>query len=158
MSTVVSFSVPPVTKVVRVACDREQAFERFTRDIHRWWPLRTHSMYNEKATGVTFEPGVGGRILERNGAGEEAQWGSVTAWEPPQRVEFSWHVGRGPENAQTVEVTFLPCPEGTEVRLVHSGWEALAERDAPMRDEYDRGWGHVFVECYADYCRINPSG
>jgi uncharacterized protein YndB with AHSA1/START domain len=152
MSSVVGFNVPPVVKVVRVACDRRDAFERFTRDIDRWWPLRTHSMFKEHAASVALEPRVGGRLVERNAAGDEQQWGSVTAWQPPERVAFTWHVGRGPENAQTIEVTFSPCAEGTEVRLVHSGWEALTERGAAMRDEYNRGWELVFVQCFRDYC------
>lgn len=151
MSTVAAFTVPPVVKVVRVACTPTEAFERFTRDIHRWWPLRTHSMFKDQATHVAFDPRPGGRLIERNAAGEEQQWGSVAVWEPPARVAFTWHVGRSADRAQRVELTFAPCAEGTEVRLVHRGWEALAERGAAMRDEYDRGWNLVFLERYAQY-------
>ena len=153
MSNVVAFEIPPVVKVVRVPCAPAHAFERFTRDIHRWWPLRTHSLSKEDAASVAFEPHVGGRLFERSASGEEQAWGRVTEWEPPRRLAFSWHVGRTPDSAQHVELTFDPCSDGTEVRLVHSGWEALAERAMTMRNEYDRGWNLVFVERYADFAR-----
>jgi uncharacterized protein YndB with AHSA1/START domain len=153
MSTVVSFAVPAVVKVVRVPCPPAVAFERFTRDVDRWWPLATHSLSRNDATSVAFEPCAGGRLFERNASGEEHVWGRVITWEPPHAVAFSWHVGRSPETAQRVDVTFTPCAEGTEVRLAHSGWEALAERAAAMRDEYERGWNLVFVERYADFAR-----
>jgi len=151
MNNVVGFEVPPVVKRVRVPCAPAEAFERFTRDIQRWWPLATHSMFKDKASGVGFERRVGGRLVERSASGEECVWGSVTAWEPPARLAFTWHVGRGPDDAQHVELTFAPCAEGTEVQLVHGGWEALAERGAAMRDEYDRGWNLVFVERFGGY-------
>ena len=151
MSTVTPFSVPPVVKVVHVRCTPAEAFDRFTRDIHRWWPLRSHSLFGAEATHVGFEPHAGGRLVERNARGEEQQWGSVTVWEPPARLAFTWHVGRTAAHAQLVELTFTPSGDGTEVRLVHRGWEALAERGAAMRDEYDRGWNVVFVQRYGRY-------
>jgi uncharacterized protein YndB with AHSA1/START domain len=153
MSTVVAFDVPPVVKVVRVTCTPAQAFERFTRDIARWWPLRTHSLFKGDAVSVAFEPRAGGRLFERSAGGDEQVWGLVTAWDPPARLGFTWHVGRSPDTAQHVELTFTSCPEGSEVRLVHSGWEALAQRGAPLRDEYERGWSVVFVERYGDFAR-----
>jgi uncharacterized protein YndB with AHSA1/START domain len=151
MSSIVSFAVPAVVKVVRVRCTPAQAFARFTRDIDRWWPLSTHSLFKDDATSVAFEPVVGGRLFERNASGDEHVWGRVTAWDPPHGLAFSWHVGRSPETAQRVELAFTPCPGGTEVRLVHSGWEALAQRAATMRDEYERGWNVVFVERYGRF-------
>jgi uncharacterized protein YndB with AHSA1/START domain len=157
MSTVVAFEVPPVVKVVRLRCAPAEAFERFTRDIDRWWPLRTHSLFRDDAAGVAFEPRVGGRLFERSTRGKEQIWGRVSAWEPPRRLAFSWHVGRSPDKAQHVELTFTPVGDGTEVRLVHSGWEALAERAAATREEYERGWNVVFVERYGDFARAETA-
>lgn len=149
MSTVVPFAVPPVVKVVHVACTPAQAFERFTSEIHRWWPTHSHALKPDDVVTVVFEPRVGGRIFERWRGGEEGLWGMVTAWEPGARVAFTWHVGRAPETAQHVEVSFAPQGAGTEVRLVHSGWEALGDQAEALRNNYEGGWELVFVQCYA---------
>jgi uncharacterized protein YndB with AHSA1/START domain len=150
-ANVAQLPVPPVVKSVTVPIPPPAAVERFTAEIHRWWPVATHSMFGAQSAHVGFEARVGGRLFERRRDGEETTWGSVAAWEPPARVAFSWHVGRGPEGAQRVEVTFAPEPggTGTVVTLVHSGWESLGERAVPMRDEYDNGWQLVFLTCFA---------
>lgn len=149
MSNVVGFTVPPVVKVVRVPCDAARAFDVFTAGIHRWWPIASHSLTQDAATRVQFEPREGGRLYERSPAGEEHVWGTVSAWEPPDRVAFSWHVGREPDTAQQVEVTFTPMGDETEVKLVHSGWEKLGAEAEANRQGYDNGWELVFMENYA---------
>ncbi len=141
----------PVVKERQVACDAATAFDRFTRDIHRWWPTHLHSLEQAEHTHVAFEPIVGGRLFERGADGIERPWGTVEAWEPGARVAFSWHVGRGAETAQAIVVTFEPHGQGTRVRLVHAGWERLGERAAGARAEYDVGWDDVFGVRYGRF-------
>ena len=69
---------------------------------------------------------AGARIVERSAGGEAAVWGTVTRWEPPSVVAFSWHPGHPADRASQVEVTFTPAAPGrTMVRLEHTGWDVL---------------------------------
>lgn len=135
--------VRPLRKSVTVRWSLEAAFRRFTDEIATWWPRRTHSVGGEAAENVIFEPRVGGRIYEVMRGGRTAVWGTVLEFEPPRRVAFSWHPGREPETAQTVEVTFAAAGDGTLVELVHTGWEKLGEEALEMRERYDGGWTFV---------------
>jgi uncharacterized protein YndB with AHSA1/START domain len=152
-------SIEPVVKQITVACTPEDAFRYFTRDFSKWWPAATHSVvayaseFKHEPAAVIFDPRVGGRIFERAYSGEEHAWGSVLAWEPPQRVSFSFHPGRDERQAQMVEVTFFPAPEGTTVVLTHSGWEKLGATARTSRDRYDQGWVGVFVTGYREYAQ-----
>jgi hypothetical protein len=136
-------TIPPVKKKVTVRWSREEAFRRFTDEMASWWPLARHSVGGEEAETVVFEGRVGGRIFERSRDGATADWGTVKAWEPPGRVVFSWHPGRGPETAQEVEVRFESVADGTRVELVHRGWEALGPKAAETRKDYESGWEGV---------------
>jgi uncharacterized protein YndB with AHSA1/START domain len=75
----------------------------------------------------------------------------VEQWDPPRRLAFTWQCLLTAEQAQRVEVTFAPAADGTRVELVHTGWEKLGDAAAAKRDSYDKGWGRVFEQCYADY-------
>ncbi len=149
---VAGFTVPPVVKTVVVPCAPAKAFRVFTENVGDWWPLATHRVGPEPVT-CAFESRVGGRIFERGRDGAESIWGRVLAWEPPRRVAFTWMVGRDEDTAQTIEVTFAAVDGGTEVRLVHSGWEKLGSLEAAqkMRTSYDQGWATVFERDYARY-------
>jgi len=155
--TTKSISIQPVVKAVTVACTQEEAFRYFNGDISMWWPVATQSVvayaseFKDRPATVIFEPRVGGRIFERARSGEEHVWGSVLAWGPPTRVVFSFHPGRDDKEAQTVEVTFSPAPEGARVVLTHSGWEKLGANAQKARDSYNQGWEVVFVTAYREY-------
>ena len=98
------------------------AFRLFTDELAGWWPLPTHSVHAEAATGVVIEPRVGGRIYETTADGRTADWGEVSAWEPGERFATSWHPGNDPALATQVDVRFSPTPTGgTAVDLVHTG-------------------------------------
>jgi len=148
-ASISAFPVPPVIKAILVRCPVDTAFERFTRDIHAWWPADSHSLGQGAVVHVGFEPHVGGRLFERTGDGTESTWGRVTTWEPPSRLVFTWYVGRTPDTAQAVEVKFEAHEGGTRVQLVHWGWERLGAAGPAARDEYDVGWDFVFGQRYA---------
>ena len=136
-------SVEPVRKSVTVPTAPQRAFELFTAHIQEWWPLRTHSVGGKGAAGVAFGEGVGGAIVETLADGSTSVWGTITDWEPPHRVAFTWHAGHAEADATHVEVTFTQDgPGGTVVRLVHSGWENRAD-GAIAREGYDSGWDPV---------------
>lgn len=139
-TTINRLSIEPVVKTITVACTPEEAFHYFTADFSMWWPAATHSVvayaseFKDRPAEVIFEPRAGGRIFERSSSGEPYTWGKVLAWEPPARVEFSFHPGRDEKEAQTVEVAFSAVPEGARVTLTHRGWEKLSDNAQKARD------------------------
>lgn len=133
----------PVRASIRVSWTPDEAFRRFTSDMGRWWPLASHSVGGSAATGVTMTPRVGGEIVEAIADGSEAHWGTVTAWEPPHRVAFTWHPGRTPASGTQVEVRFVVDGTGTRVELTHRGWEALGSLATTARRGYPMGWAYV---------------
>jgi uncharacterized protein YndB with AHSA1/START domain len=134
-----------VEKSVTVSVPVERAFEVFTQEIGTWWPLRTHAVDTERSETVVMETHVGGRLYERTPSGEEHVWGKLVAWEPPTRIAYSWHPGRGEETAQEVEITFSPEGDGTRVDVRHYGWEKLDERIDEVVASYDEGWDAVIA-------------
>lgn len=136
-------SVEPLRKSVTVPACPPRAFEVFTAHFGEWWPLATHSVGLGQAAGVTFGDSAGGAITETLADGTTSVWGTVTVWEPPGRVAFTWHAGTPEAEATQVEVTFTPDgPDRTVVRLVHSGWERRPD-GAAAREGYDSGWEPV---------------
>lgn len=81
----------------------------------------------------------------------------VTAREPPGRLAFTWHPGREDDTATQVEVTFTAAADGTEVRLVHTGWEVLGDRGPEVRERYVTGWAMVLGQRYAATARVEDA-
>jgi uncharacterized protein YndB with AHSA1/START domain len=134
-----------VEKSVTVNVPVERAFEVFTAEIGTWWPLHTHAVDTERSETVILEGHVGGRLYERAPSGEEHLWGTVLAWEPPSRILYSWHPGRGEETAQEVEITFKAQRAGTRVEVRHTGWEKLGDGIEEAIASYDEGWDAVIA-------------
>jgi uncharacterized protein YndB with AHSA1/START domain len=135
-----------LTKRITVDLPVEEAFELYTEGIANWWPYSTHSVEEEDVVTVVFEAREGGSIYERAKSGKEHVWGTVLAWDPPNRIVHTWCPGRGEDTAQEVEVRFEPAGSGTRVELVHTGWEKLADRAAETFKNYDSGWDYVLGE------------
>jgi uncharacterized protein YndB with AHSA1/START domain len=148
--TIAEFSVPPVVKAVSVRAAPAQAFNFFSGDLARWWPLAQFHT-GPDPVDCAIEPRVGGRVFERAADGRETAWGTVVAYEPPHRLSFTWVIGLSAELAQLIELRFAPEGEGTRVELTHSGWEKLGDRAAALRERYDRGWATIIERCYAEY-------
>jgi len=140
----------PVVKTVKINLPVDAAFRLFTKDVNRWWPLATHSVFGNEAVSCTLEGRAGGRFYEVHRDGRQSEWGQVRVWEPPHRVIFTMHPGRSPDTAQEVEVNFQEEADGTRVTLTHRGWENLGEQAQVMRGRYDQGWETVLGQ-YADY-------
>ncbi len=147
MSPVPPGAVPPIRREVLVDADLVTAFEVFTENLGRWWPLAELSVYGDgDGATVAF---TDGQIVERSADGQSAVWGTVTRWEPPGVVAFSWHPGQPAASASHVEVTFAAAASQTRVTVEHRGWETFAD-PAAARAEYDHGWPMV-LGCYRDY-------
>ncbi len=137
--------VEPITKRVTVALTPQAAFNRFTEGIGSWWPKETHSVGQSEVEKVILQNGKGARLYEQRKDGSTCEWGIITVWDPPHRVGFTWHPGREPDTAQEVAVSFTPTDGGTEIEVVHSGWEILGEEAEKTRADYDNGWDVVLA-------------
>jgi uncharacterized protein YndB with AHSA1/START domain len=138
-----------IEKSVLVSAAVEHAFRVFTEEIHTWWPLRTHAVDPERAETVVVEAREGGRLFERTPGGEEHVWGTVVTWDPPHRLGYTWHPGRGEETAQEVELTFTSEGNATRVDLRHWGWEKLGDRMEQTVANYNEGWD-IVIGCYVE--------
>jgi uncharacterized protein YndB with AHSA1/START domain len=135
----------------------ERAFRVFTEDFDRIKP-REHNMLAVEIAETVLEPRVGGRIFDRGVDGSECHWARVLAYEPPDRLVFSWHISpqwqieSQREKTSEVEVRFIAeTPERTRVELEHRnldrhgpGWES--ERDGVGGEG---GWP-LYLQRFAD--------
>lgn len=140
-------AITPVRKNLHVRLAPAAAFDLFTGQLARWWPLAQYSCGGADATGVEFEPRVGGAVFERTRTGERHVWGTLIDWEPPHRFAMTWHPGVAPAQATRLAVEFVAAQDGgTEVRLLHDGWEARGEE---VQRGYDGGWDNVLARFVA---------
>ena len=112
----------PIRQSVHVDCPVEDAFRLFTEGFGEWWPGTSGAAAHDDSAPCAIEPWAGGRIFGRIPAGDEREWGSVTVWDPPRRLEFTWNPDAPHERRQTVNVEFQVEADGTRVTLTHSGW------------------------------------
>jgi uncharacterized protein YndB with AHSA1/START domain len=135
----------------------ERAFRVFTEDLDRIKP-REHNMLSVDIAETVFEPRAGGRIFDRGVDGSEFQWARVLAYEPPNRVVFSWdlspqwQIESDLENASEVEVRFVAeTPERTRVELEHRDLERHGEGWEGARDAVggEGGWP-LYLQRFAD--------
>jgi uncharacterized protein YndB with AHSA1/START domain len=123
-----------------VDCSAAHAFATWTSRIAAWWPP-DHTVSGDPEAVVVLEPGPGGRIYERSPLGLEHDWGTITAWEPPWRLAYSWHLGRDRREATDVEIRFVSLEHGrARVEIEHRGWERLGESANGWRDRNRSGW------------------
>jgi uncharacterized protein YndB with AHSA1/START domain len=131
--------IAPLRFAFEVAAPPDHAFEVWTGRIGTWWPA-DHTVTAEDGLRVELEGRVGGRIYERTPSGAEHDWGQVTAWEPPHRLVYLWHLRRDRADATEVEIRFLPAGPGTRVEIEHRGWERLGAGGQEWRDRNRGGW------------------
>ncbi len=136
-----------VTTSVVVEVPRVQAFEFFIRQ-EVWWPTATHHLAEPPGETVILEPFVGGRWFERGHDGQECDWGTVLAWEPPRRIVVTWQVGPGwayepdPAKASEIEVRFLAeSQQRTHIEFEHRHLERYGEQAERMRAILDSPTG-----------------
>lgn len=141
--------IEPIELAFEVACPVDHAFATWTERTSTWWPV-SHTVAAAEGLAISFEPRVGGRIFERTRAGVEHDWGEITAWEPPRRIGYLWHLRADRADATDVEITFEPVDvERTRVRIEHRGWERLGAAGVERRDRNRGGWAGLlphFIE------------
>ena len=135
--------IEPIRLSFEVACPVDHAFATWTERTSTWWPP-SHTVSGADDLVISFEPRVGGRIFERTPGGQEHDWGEITAWEPPRRLGYLWHLRVDRADATDVEITFVAVdPSRTRVEIEHRGWERLAAEGAERRDRNRGGWASL---------------
>jgi uncharacterized protein YndB with AHSA1/START domain len=123
-----------------VDCPAEHAFTVWTSGIGTWWPS-DHTVTGEAGLSVVLQAGVGGRIYERTRDGAEHDWGEVTAWDPPSRLAYLWHLRRDRSDATEVEIRFRALDQdSTRIEIEHRGWERLGSAAGQWREQNRAGW------------------
>jgi uncharacterized protein YndB with AHSA1/START domain len=141
-----SASDTTVSVSTEVAAPIARAFHVFTAEIGTWWDDDKHILRAPLAEMV-FEPYVGGNIIDYGTDGSECRWARVLAYDPPNRVCFSWDINTRWEietnHAKTsdVEITFTAISPGhTRVMLTHRHLDRHGEGWKTMRDAVAGGW------------------
>jgi uncharacterized protein YndB with AHSA1/START domain len=137
-----------VRRQIIVQAPIERAFTVFTERFGDIKPPE-HTLLGVALAETVFEPRVGGHIYDRGVDGSECRWARVLAYDPPDRVVFTWDISPSWQletdlgNTSEVEVTFIAeTPSRTRVELEHRlldrhgpGWPAV--HDGVDGDE---GW------------------
>ncbi|BEL07465.1 SRPBCC family protein [Actinoplanes sichuanensis] len=137
-----------VRRQIVIEAPLERAFTVFTDRFGDFKPPE-HNLLGTPIAESVFEPKVGGHIYDRGTDGSECRWARILAYEPPDRVVFSWDISpqwqveTDPGNTSEVEVRFIAeTPARTRVELVHRhldrhgpGWESVRDGVA-----HDQGW------------------
>jgi uncharacterized protein YndB with AHSA1/START domain len=149
-------STAVVHRQIVVEAPADRAFGVFTERFGDFKPPE-HNLLGAPIAQTVFEPRVGGHIYDRGEDGTECRWARVLAYEPPDRVVFTWDIGpqwqieTEADNTSEVEVRFIAeGPQRTRVELEHRnidrhgpGWEAVRDGVAA-----DGGWP-LYLDRYA---------
>jgi len=109
-----------MTKTQSMVVDRQivvgapiaRAFMIFTERFGDFKPPE-HNLLAAPIAKTVFEPRVSGHIYDRAEDGSECHWARILAYEPPDRVVFSWDISpqwqieTDPEFTSEVEVRFV---------------------------------------------------
>ena len=156
-STHTQATATSVHRAIVVEVPIERAFRVFTEDFDRVKP-REHNMLGVEIAETVFEPRAGGRLFDRGVDGSEFHWARVLAFEPPDRVVFSWDISPQWQiesdlaNTSEVEVRFIAeGPERTRVELEHRHLDRHGEGWPNMRDAVDSegGWP-LYLQRYGE--------
>jgi uncharacterized protein YndB with AHSA1/START domain len=148
MSSHTQATTTAVRSEIVVEAPIERAFRVFTEDFGQIKPPE-HNMLGVEIAETVFEPRVGGRLYDRGTDGSEFQWARVQAFEPPNRVVFSWDISpqwqleSDLEKTSEVEVRFIAeTPGRTRVELEHRNLDRHGEGWEGTRDAVgsDGGW------------------
>ncbi|WP_370323911.1 SRPBCC family protein [Euzebya sp.] len=118
----------------------DRAFRVFVERFDAIKP-REHNLLAVDIAESVLEPREDGRVYDRGVDGSECAWGRVLAYEPPDRLVFTWDISPRWQletdlaKASEVEVRFVAeSPDRTRVELEHrhldrhgDGWTDLAD-------------------------------
>jgi uncharacterized protein YndB with AHSA1/START domain len=119
-----------IEHTVTVDAPPETVFRALTdaSELERWFPSGAESEARPRgAYRYRFE-------FEQDPSRNHTYSGTYTAFEPPARVAYDWPTEDG---ETTVEFRVAGSGDGSEVTLVHTGWDAHSD-DAV--EQFRQGW------------------
>jgi len=145
-----------IRRQIIVPASIDRAFAVFTERFGDFKPPE-HNLLGAPIVETVFEARVGGNIVDRAADGSECRWARILAYEPPNRVVFSWDIDprwsleTDPDQTSEVEVRFVAeSPARTRLELEHRlierhgpGWEGVS-----AGVDSDEGWG-LYLDRYA---------
>jgi uncharacterized protein YndB with AHSA1/START domain len=146
-----------VRREIVVDAPIDRAFAVFVERFGDFKPPE-HNLLGAEIAETRFEPRVGGHIYDRAADGRECRWARVLAYEPPDRVVFTWDISprwqleADEGNASEVEVRFVAeTPERTRVELEHRNLDRHGPGWGSLRDGVggDEGWP-LYLTRYRD--------
>ena len=149
-----------VRRQIVVEAPPGQAFAVFTARFGDFKPPE-HNLLAAPIAETVFEPRVGGHIYDRGVDGTECRWARVVAYEPPDRVVFTWDISpywqieADPEKTSEVEVRFVAeSPDRTRVELEHRNLDRHGEGWQGVREGVDSGDGWpLYLRRFAEVAR-----
>ncbi|HEX3471032.1 MAG TPA: SRPBCC family protein [Silvibacterium sp.] len=143
--------IEPVRKSFEVELPPLDAFQLFTSDMAAWWP-QTHHIGASPFVEIVIEPRPGGGWYEVGQDGKSCQWGSILAWEPPQKVVFAWGLQAdwkfSPDLSKSseVEVRFIPMGDSaTLIEFEHRYFERHEGAAEKIAAGVKDGWDEVLA-------------
>lgn len=145
-----------VQRSIVVNAPVERAFALFTDRFGDFKP-REHNLLAVPIAETVFETRAGGHIYDRGVDGSVCRWARVLAYEPPNRVLFSWDIGPtwqiepDPGKSSEVEVRFIAeTAQRTRVELEHRHLDRHGDRWHAVADgvDGDAGWS-LYLRRYA---------
>ena len=129
------------------------AFRVFTEQFGDFKP-REHNLLASPIVATVFETEAGGHIYDRAEDGTECHWARNLAYEPPDRVVFSWDIGptwqieTNPDLTSEVEVRFIAeGDDRTRVELEHRNLDRHGPGWEGVRAGVDEGWP-IYLDRY----------
>jgi uncharacterized protein YndB with AHSA1/START domain len=131
---------------LRVKATPARAFAVFTQEIGVWWRPNGLFQTTPRAPGsLAFTDGC---LVETLANGKTYEIGKVLAWEPPERLVFSWRQANFPPELHTeVEVRFEAVGEETRVSVEHRGFHQVPAQSAARHGFPD----HALLARLAEY-------
>lgn len=132
---------------VLLKCDPQKAFEMFTLNEHleKWY-----------AQIADVDPKVGGKyelFWNPDDRENDSTIGcKILTIQPGKFLSFEWkgpkqfkHFMNGVRPLTNVAVSFIPCSDGTEVHVLHTGWRETPEWEE-ARQWFVKSWEMVLSE------------
>lgn len=137
--------------LLRAPLDRVWRAISDSHEFGRWFGVRVDGPFvagtsvTATITGTTVDDEVA--EMQRPHAGAKATW-QIVAVEPPRRFAYRWHpfavesdVDYDAEPTTLVEFTLSDTPDGVQLRIVESGFDAIPEaRRAAAFEANSGGW------------------
>jgi len=135
-----------IDRTIAIAAPPERVWKAWVEEMNHWWKEPYYNDH-ERVTGLSMEPGIGGRYIEKWGEnGEGFLIGNITQWLPPHRLAYTWTQTDWQGVITLIQIEFESDGNGgTVMKYQHEGFERLpAELQKTPRGEtmhgYDQGW------------------